>query len=111
MPDPKSAAENQAPAAGVDPSLGARTRALNPVSHDVVLQIRILDRLKASPKLDASDLSVVVRNRSVTLFGSVPTEVERSLAQHLAAEISGVIEVTNRLKATAVKATAVKETA
>ena len=106
MPDPKSAAENQAPAAGEDPSLGARTRALNPVSHDVVLQIRILDRLQGSPDLRASDVSVVVRNRSATLFGSVPTELERNLAQHVTAEISGVIEVTNRLKVTAVKETA-----
>jgi len=71
----------------------------------VVLQIRILDRLKASPELDASDLSVVVRNRSATLFGSVATEAERNLAQHLATEISGVIQVTNRLKVTTVKET------
>jgi osmotically-inducible protein OsmY len=106
MPDPKSAAENQAPTAGVDLSLGARMHALDPVSHDVVLQIRILDRLQGTPKLDASDLSVVVRNRSATLFGSVPTEAEQNLAQQLAAEISGVIEVTNRLKVTAVKETA-----
>jgi osmotically-inducible protein OsmY len=106
MPDPKSPAENQAPAAGEEPSLGARTRAMNPISHDVVLQIRILDRLKESPELNASDLSVVVRNRSATLFGSVPTESQRNAAQYLTAEISGVIEVTNRLKVTAVKETA-----
>jgi osmotically-inducible protein OsmY len=72
---------------------------MNPVSHDVVLQIRILDQLKASPELDASDLSVVVRNRSATLFGSVPTEAQRNVAQRIATEISGIIEVTNRLKA------------
>jgi len=99
MPDLKSSAENQAPAAGPDPVLSARARAMNPVSHDVVLQIRILDQLKASPELDASDLSVVVRNRSATLFGSVPTEAQRDVAQRIATEISGIIEVTNRLKA------------
>lgn len=106
MPDLKSAKENQAPAAGADPELNARTRALNPVSHDVVLQIRILDQLKASPELDASNVSVVVRNRSATLFGSIPTEAQRNLAQRLATEISGVIEVTNRLKATTAQETA-----
>ena len=72
---------------------------MNPVSHDVVLQIRILDQLKASPHLDASELSVVVRNRSATLFGSVPTEAQRGVAQRIATEISGIIEVTNRLTA------------
>jgi osmotically-inducible protein OsmY len=106
MSETKSSAENQAPASGVDPALGARTRALNPVSHDVVLQIRILDQLKASPQLDASDLSVVVRNRSATLFGTVPSEGQRNLAQQIATEISGVIEVTNRLKARAAQETA-----
>ena len=98
MPDMKSPAEDQAPAAGPDPLVGALTRALNPVSHDVVLQIRILDQLKESADLDASDVSVVVRNRSATLFGTVPSEAERELAQRITREISGVIEVTNRLK-------------
>jgi osmotically-inducible protein OsmY len=98
MPDTKSSAEGQAPAAGADPVLGALARALNPVSHDVVLQIRILDRLKESRELDASDVSVVVRNRSATLFGTVPSEAQRELAQRITTEISGVIEVTNRLK-------------
>jgi osmotically-inducible protein OsmY len=101
MPDMKSSAENQAPAAGPDPVLSAR--ALNAVSHDVVLQIRILDQLKATPELDSSDLSVVVRNRSATLFGSVGSEAERNLAQLIATEISGIIEVTNRLKARTAK--------
>jgi osmotically-inducible protein OsmY len=106
MPDTKSSAGNQAPAAGPDPELSARTRALNPVSHDVVLQIRILDQLRASPELESTDVSVVVRNRSATLFGSVTSEAQRNLAQRLATEISGIIEVTNRLKATTAKETA-----
>jgi osmotically-inducible protein OsmY len=106
MSDTKSSEGHQAPAAGADPELSPRARALNPVSHDVVLQIRILDRLKANPELDARDVSVVVRNRSATLFGSLPNEAQRSLAQRLASEVSGVIEVTNRLKATTTKETA-----
>lgn len=85
--------------------LGALTRALNPVSHDVVLQIRILDQLKESAELDASDVSVVVRNRSATLFGTVPSEAQRDLAQRVTTAISGVIEVTNRLKTVTAKET------
>src|SRR5882724_6865651 len=106
MPDTKSSEELQAPAAGADPELSPRARALNPVSHDVVLQIRILDQLEACSELDACDVSVVVRNRSATLFGSVPNEAQRNLAQRVASEVSGVIEVTNRLKATTAKETA-----
>jgi osmotically-inducible protein OsmY len=105
MPDTKSSAENPAPAAGPDPVLGALTRALNPVSHDVVLQIRILDQLKENAELDTSDVSVVVRNRSATLFGTVPSEAQRDLAQRITTEISGVIEVTNRLKTVTAKET------
>ena len=106
MPDAKSSAETRAPAAGPDPVLGApKTWTLSPVSHDVVLQLRILDQLKASAELDASDLSVVVRNRSATLFGRVPNEPQRELAQRIATEISGVIEVTNRLTAVTEKET------
>ncbi len=105
MPETKSPAENQAPDAGPDPVLGALTRALNPVSHDVVLQIRILDQLKESAALDASEISVVVRNRSATLFGAVPSEAQRGLAERIAREISGVIEVSNRLKPATAKDT------
>lgn len=86
------------PATGIEPALGARTRALNPVSHDVVLQIRILERLEHDARVDATLVSVVVRNRSATLFGSAFDEEQRSLMQRLAAEVSGIIEVTNRLK-------------
>jgi osmotically-inducible protein OsmY len=97
MSDAKSSLENQ-PAAGLEPALSDHTRAVNPISHDLVLQIRILDQLNSSSDLDASDVSVVVRNRSATLFGSVVDDAQRNRAQRLAAEVSGIIEVTNRLK-------------
>ena len=98
MPDTKPSAENQPPVAGAEPALSARTRGLNPVSHDVVLQIRILERLEADERVDAALVNVVVRNRSATLFGSASDEAQRSLMYTLAAEVSGIIEVTNRLK-------------
>jgi osmotically-inducible protein OsmY len=103
MPAMKSA-EHHAPTAA-EPPPSARAGAVNPVSHDTVLRIRILDRLRAEPRLDASDVSVVVRNRSATLFGSVPDEPQRTLTQLLTADISGIIEVTNRLKTTVSKET------
>ena len=66
--------------------------------HDSVLQRRIADRLKSVEGVDASDVSVVVRNRSATLFGTVAEESDRSALQRLAIGISGVLEVNNRLK-------------
>ena len=98
MPDTKSLAENVPPAAGIEPVFSARTRALNPVSHDVVLQIRVLEKLQADPRVDASAVNVVVRNRSATLFGDALDDAQRNLMHQLAADVSGIIEVTNRLK-------------
>jgi osmotically-inducible protein OsmY len=100
MPESKAFAEAQLPAAAssAEPAPNARARALDPVSHDVVLQIRILDQLNASPELAAAEIRVVVRNRSATLFGAVSSEPQRNLCQRLATEVSGIIEVTNRLK-------------
>ncbi len=98
MPDTKPVVENQPPLSGVEPAFSARTRGLNPVSHDVVLQIRILERLQGDPRVDASQVNVVVRNRGATLFGAAVDEAQRGLMHALTAEVSGIIEVTNRLK-------------
>ncbi len=97
MADTKPSVQNQAPS-GIEPGFSSRTHGLNPVSHDAVLQIRILERLASDPRVDASLVNVVVRNRSATLFGSAVDEAQRSLMHALAAEVSGIIEVTNRLK-------------
>ena len=70
----------------------------SPSQHDSVLQRRIADSIQTAAVVDASDVSVVVRNRSATLFGSVARESDRTALQRLALGVSGVIEVTNRLK-------------
>lgn len=98
MPDTKPVPGNQPALSGTEPAFSARTRGLNPIGHDVVLQIRVLERLQADTRVDASLVNVVVRNRSATLFGSAPTETQRSLIHALTAEVSGIIEVNNRLK-------------
>ncbi len=69
-----------------------------PSQHDFLLQRRIADCIKTAACVDATDVSVVVRNRSATLFGTVANESDRSDLQRLALGISGVIEVNNRLK-------------
>jgi osmotically-inducible protein OsmY len=83
------------------PALSTRTRAMNPSSHDELLQARIWEQIRATRELDATDLSVVVRNRSATLFGTVVDEGQRAQVVSIATGISGVVVVTNRLKVAA----------
>jgi osmotically-inducible protein OsmY len=97
MPDPKFPTEDDDPALA-GPELSARTRAMNPSNHDVVLQARIWEQIQATRELNASQVSVVVRNRSATLFGTVPDEGQRAQIERIAVGISGVLEVTNRLR-------------
>jgi osmotically-inducible protein OsmY len=97
MPDPKFPTEDDDPPLAT-PALSARTRAMNPSSHDAVLQSRIWEQIRGTRELDASDLSVVVRNRSATLFGTAADEGQRREMERIALGISGVLEVTNRLK-------------
>jgi osmotically-inducible protein OsmY len=99
MPDPKFPSEEDPKLE--TPALSTRTRAMNPSSHDELLQARIWEQIRATRELDAADLSVVVRNRGATLFGSVGDEGQRAQMETIAAGISGVIEVTNRLKVVA----------
>jgi osmotically-inducible protein OsmY len=100
MADPKFPAEDEDMAPDT-PALTSRTRAMNPSSHDVILQSRIWEQIRATRELDATEVSVVVRNRSATLFGSVADEGQRAQMASIAAGISGILEVTNRLKVAA----------
>jgi osmotically-inducible protein OsmY len=71
---------------------------MNPGGHDGILQARIWEQIRASAEIDTSDLSVVVRNRSATLFGTAADGTQRAQLERIAVGISGVLEVTNRLK-------------
>ena len=100
MPDPKfPTEEDETNLAG--PALSARTRALNPSNHDVLLQSRIWEHIRATRELDASEVSVVVRNRSATLFGTAADEGQRAQLERIALGVSGILEVTNRLRVAA----------
>ena len=102
MPDPKFPVEDDdfSPDLRV---LTARTRALHPASHAVLLQTRIWEQIRATRELDASDISVVVRNRSATLFGTVADAGQRAELERITLGISGVLEVTNRIRVLAPK--------
>lgn len=97
MPDAKFPTEDEQ-AAVETPALTSRTRAMNPSSHDVLLQSRIWEQIRATREVNASEVSVVVRNRSATLFGTVADDAQRAQLESIAVGISGVLEVTNRLR-------------
>jgi osmotically-inducible protein OsmY len=97
MPDPKFPTEEGDPSLETPP-LSTRTRAMHPSSHDELLQARIWEQIRATLELDATDLSVVVRNRGATLFGTVADVGQRAQMESIAIGISGVLEVTNRLR-------------
>lgn len=65
---------------------------------------RILDdvaeRFACSEHADASDVSVEVRDGVVILEGTVPQRHMRWTLEDLAAEVLGVIDVENRIRAT-----------
>jgi osmotically-inducible protein OsmY len=96
MPDPKFPVEEE-PRSEL-PVLAARTHALDPSAHDGVLRQRILNLIQSTRELDASDLAVVVQNRSVTLFGTAADDGQRAELERIAKSVSGVLMVTNRLK-------------
>jgi len=100
MHDPKFPTEDDDSEADV-PALTARTRALNPTTLDAVLEKRIWEQIRATREIDSRDLSVVVRNRGASLFGTVADEGQRAQLEGITLRISGVLGVTNRLKVAA----------
>jgi osmotically-inducible protein OsmY len=65
---------------------------------DERLREEICDRLTAHPDVDASDVSVEVKNGEVTLEGSVPDRRSKRSAEDCVEEISGVRQVHVRLR-------------
>ena len=78
------------PYAGVGPR-GYR-RAADRIRDDVN------DRLTDDPWLDASEIAVSVADGVVTLSGAVATRADKRLADDLADDVPGVIDVDNRLR-------------
>jgi osmotically-inducible protein OsmY len=66
-------------------------------NDDVELEMAIKELIHNSKKIDASDVSVLVDNRKVTLSGSVKSQAERDYAVSLVKLISGVGSVQSDL--------------
>jgi osmotically-inducible protein OsmY len=58
----------------------------------------ICDRLTVDPRVDASDVEVVVRDGEVTLNGSVRSREEKRYAEDVVEHVMGVRDVNNHLK-------------
>jgi hypothetical protein len=65
---------------------------------DERIREELCDLLTASPDIDASDLTVVVKNCEVTLEGSVDDRWTKRHAEDVAEGVSGVRQVHNRLQ-------------
>jgi hypothetical protein len=96
-----------APAVSGEPDLVTPTRrarasyrGLGPrgyVRSDQRIYEDICDRLTENPFIDASDIEVTVRNRTVTLAGSVDSLLALHQAEEIAREVTGVANLRNEL--------------
>jgi osmotically-inducible protein OsmY len=58
----------------------------------------ICDRLTVDPRVDASDIEVIVKDGEVTLNGSVRGREEKRYAEDVVEHVMGVRDVSNHLK-------------
>ena len=78
----------------------ASYRGLGPrgyVRSDQRIYEDICDRLTENPFIDASDIAVSVRDRTVTLAGSVDNILALHQAEEIAREVAGVADLRNEL--------------
>ncbi|HEY3698605.1 MAG TPA: BON domain-containing protein [Spongiibacteraceae bacterium] len=78
-------------------------RGLGPKGYtraDEKIREDICERLSDDPRIDASDISVEVRNGTVTLEGSVTDRVQKHRVEDVADSCSGVKDVHNGLRVT-----------
>lgn len=66
---------------------------------DQRIEDEVCEALARHHDIDASDIEVHVENREVTLSGVVEDRITKRLAEDVAAECRGVIDVHNRLRA------------
>jgi len=66
---------------------------------DARIEDEVVQRLADADWVDASDVEVEVSDGVVTLAGEVETRDERRAAEDVTAEVAGVVDVINRLRA------------
>jgi len=68
---------------------------------DKVIEQNVKGTLLRNPFVDRFDITVVVRNQKVYLYGRVDTRYEKTVAEDIASRTKGVVEVENNLEVTA----------
>lgn len=66
---------------------------------DARIEEEVVQRLEDAEWVDATDIEVEVADGVVTLGGEVETRAERRAAEDITAEVAGVVDVINRLRA------------
>jgi osmotically-inducible protein OsmY len=72
--------------------------ARRPMYSDAILQQDVIDELASEGNLDGSTIGVGVDGSVVRLVGSVPSAVERDLAERAVGRVAGVHEVVDELR-------------
>jgi osmotically-inducible protein OsmY len=68
------------------------------VRADARIEEDVNDRLTDDPEVDASDIIVAVKDREVTLDGTVHSRAAKRAAEDCADSVSGVVHVQNNLR-------------
>ena len=68
------------------------------VRSDGLIEEDVHDRLTYDPALDASDIEVAVKDREVTLDGTVESRRDKRRAEDCVDSVSGVVHVQNNLR-------------
>lgn len=68
------------------------------VRSDARIEEDVHDRLTDDPALDASDIEVAVKDREVTLDGTVESRRDKRRAEDCVDSVSGVVHVQNNLR-------------
>lgn len=76
---------------------------------DARIREDVCDRLSWNDDVDATDISVVVAEGEVTLDGTVETRHMKRLAEDLAEDVAGVVDVHNRIRVKKPMLTELKE--
>lgn len=94
---PEAAAREQTPAAETAKTVPVVLPGTEQRAADTALAAKVKSALVADPQINALEIDVVAADGTVTLFGTAPTRASRERATRVAADITGVKSVANKL--------------
>jgi osmotically-inducible protein OsmY len=91
-----------------DENLATEIAALEDRLYDEQIQENVKAALARDPYLDASRITIVVRNGEADLYGTVSSRFDRMHAESVASRARGVIEVNNQIEVPRIETLAAK---